>query len=126
QRAPADAEAVGGLLAAAGALAQRSDDASRLFLPELRGKPGGRLLRIVVEDEMRRVDVRAAVREHERALDHVVELTDVARPAVALERVRGVVVELRHRLPAAMPCEEALRERHDVRAPLAQRRNLER
>src|SRR5690606_7039951 len=83
----ADSEPRRRLLAAAGAVTKRADDAPRLLLPKLGGETRRLLLVELVEHEVRRVDPRSAVGEHERALNHVVELADVAGPAVALERV---------------------------------------
>ena len=66
-------------------------------------------------------DLRLAL-EHDDALHHVLELADVARERVALERAHQPVGEARQRLAVAgrERAQEVRDQRRDLLAPLAQ------
>ena len=67
------------------------------------------------------------VREHDGALDDVLELAHVARPVVLHQQVERLGRELEVRLVVllAVFLEEVLREQRDVVLPLAQRRQVD-
>src|SRR5436305_4005747 len=68
-----------------------------------------------------------ARRDQRRALDHVLELANVSRPAVLLElRARRLREAQRTVRRAARLGEKAARERRDLRRALAQRWDLDR
>ena len=68
---------------------------------------------------------RLAVGQRARALDDVLQLPHVARPAVALERGHGVVVDAAD-APLSVALEEGVGEQAHVPRPVAQRRQLDR
>ena len=76
---------------------------------------------------MRLMPISRPGREHDGALDRVLELPDVARPVVALEERERVGTQLEARLVvlAAVLVEEAVREQGHVLPSLAQRRQLD-
>ena len=71
--------------------------------------------------------MRGAGAQHDRALDHVLELADVARPVVVHQQVERVRRHLEHSAAVllAVLLEEVLDEQRNVLAPLAQRRQLD-
>jgi hypothetical protein len=73
--------------------------------------------------EVGRLDARAARHQH-RALHGVIQLADVARPFVGGESIRGRLgkVDAVFAVSLGVLREEVARERGDVLAPLAQRR----
>jgi hypothetical protein len=69
---------------------------------------------------------RAAVALHGGAEQHVLELADIARPAVAHQHRERVVADRQRRMPGLLgdPGEQVAGERRDVAAAVAQRRDL--
>ena len=68
-----------------------------------------------------------ALRHQHAALDRVIELADVARPRVIEQRLQRRRLEAAEVLPIALRVlpQEVRRQRRDVLAPLAQRRQLD-
>ena len=73
------------------------------------------------------VPIRGSGGQHHRALDHVLQLADVARPVVLHQQVerRSGQLETGFAVLLAVLREEVLREQRDVVLPLAQRRQVD-
>ena len=71
--------------------------------------------------------MRVPVRQHDRALDDVLELAHVARPVVVHQQIErfGRQLECGPRVLVAVLLEEVLDEQRDVVLALAQRRQLD-
>ena len=81
-------------------------------------EPAWRALGQVVERH------RGTVGQHDRPLDDVLQLADVARPVVGHQGLDGLGVQVRDRLAGALgvDVQEVDRQLEDVLAPLAQAR----
>src|SRR5262249_15596385 len=87
-----------------------------------------RLRRTRPEREVLDLD-RSAVGEHHRALDRVLELADVARPGMGLERIDCGLAEDDPSAAPDLPRDpfgEGLRQREDLLDAIAERRDPER